>query len=446
MRARQLTREQASLPRQRSDKEMKRTISAMIPRAKNGNLQTLQYLAEGVRKIPEFVTLEVFEAFLENLQASKVPSIESLQTSFALKADGTFRDSRNQCAFQAIQGLINATPLIRSKREIGELLVARWPDVLSWMWYFYIACFERNLANKKLKQDMQRRITLMFAAGCSQNDYALALAHTPGTIRLATLVCMLDPAESFLDKSETCLGTFTLMNFLQSSFPASTVTTFLLNEMLEALGDGGKLFVDRYISHLIESFDTPEIMEIAVSAYLALFMILNQIPKHPLSVLLRAHDPIAILTAMLHRALNILSDAKSGRFGSKYTAKLPRVIAMFFHQVYGLLRTGEGRSKLALQALQDGIMTVLIECAPLAFAFDTIDRNKMVDLLKVLTCLTTRIPVARQASAELERIESRCSVRVRLNSSTPDVRKAWLTFCDAIYARRTIRVSSWIAF
>ncbi|KLO13743.1 hypothetical protein SCHPADRAFT_351060 [Schizopora paradoxa] len=83
-------------------------------------------------------------------------------------------------------------------------------------------------------------------------------------------------------------------------------------------------------------------------------------------------------------------------------------------------------------------MTALMECAHLAFAFEPIDRDKMVELLKALTLLTLHIPIARQASAELEKLERRCSVQARFHASTLDVRNAWVTFYDTILARRTI--------
>ncbi len=52
--------------------------------------------------------------------------------------------------------------------------------------------------------------------------------------------------------------------------------------------------------------------------------------------------------------------------------------------------------------------------------------------------LTTIVAVARQASAELERLENTLCVQARFNGATPDVRDAWKAFYEAILARREI--------
>ncbi len=91
-----------------------------------------------------------------------------------------------------------------------------------------------------------------------------------------------------------------------------------------------------------------------------------------------------------------------------------------------------------MQALQAGLMTALAECAPVAFTFKSSDRVRITTTLHHLTRLTTHLTVARQVSAELERLENTLSVEGRFSGSTPDVKEAWKTFYEAILARREI--------
>ncbi|KLO13735.1 hypothetical protein SCHPADRAFT_350829 [Schizopora paradoxa] len=321
--------------------------------------------------------------------------------------------------------------------EICEFLVARWPDVLDWLWYFYIACFEKNLVNKEFKKDMQWHLCMVYVVVCTRDKCTLAIANIPGTIRLATLICMLDTECTFLDIKDTIRGSFTLTYILQISHPLP-VDIFLLDEVLEAMGGNAELLVDTTIARLVDALDKPELVVKAVGTYVALFSVLGGCPDHPLSVALDARNPVVILTKVLLRLLDILSEASSGRFSPEYAPRLRHTMIVILMHLFTILAKGPGLVKKALQALQSGIMTFLIECAPVAFAFDPLDRDGMVDLLKKLTCLTTRIPIARQASAELERLERKCSVQARFNASTLNVRNAWVTFYDAILARRTI--------
>ncbi|KLO13733.1 hypothetical protein SCHPADRAFT_889832 [Schizopora paradoxa] len=442
MSTRQYARERAKWSKQRTDQELRHVMSTTVPRAKSGDLQAMKYLSEGAERFPEFVTLDVFGALLENLQASKVPPVETLPTSFVFKADGSFRNINVERALQAIRGLANtasSSHVIQSKPEICELLIDRWPDVLSWMWYFYIACFERDLADKKYRKHMHRNFCMMFAVGRAQKKCALGIADIPGTIRFATMICMLDPEGSFLTKDDVCTGTFTLMHLLHLSIPA-TINSFLLDEVVEALGGDSKLFIDTIVARLLDSFSTPEIIEKAVTTYLTIFVVLEQIPQHPLSAVSRTKNLIVIGTTMLLRAMDILSDANCGRSDPDYPSQIRRVAATFLSLISAILIKGENRIKQALQAFQAGIMTALLELAPLAYAFEPLDRDWIVSALRQLTRLTTQIPIARQASAELERLESRCSIQAQFNASTCtlNVRNAWVAFYDAIIARRKI--------
>ena len=86
------------------------------------------------------------------------------------------------------------------------------------MWYFYIACFERSVIDKRLKKDVFLLLCGVLAVGARhQKKCTLAIVEVPGTIRLGTLLCMLDTEGPFLSKSETCQGTFRLLNFLYDS-------------------------------------------------------------------------------------------------------------------------------------------------------------------------------------------------------------------------------------
>ncbi|KLO13744.1 hypothetical protein SCHPADRAFT_351178 [Schizopora paradoxa] len=431
----------ANRPKQYSDAQMRRIMSTMLPMAKRGHSESVKYLAQCMGDFSEFIIPEIFEALLESLQATKVPPIETLKMSFALKANRTFKDPKVQNAFQALRGLSNAggfSSVIESKPEIGELLEARWPDVLNWMWYFYIACFERDLVgDKSLKVDVYRHMCRIFSRVYHGQKLARAIAEIPGSIRLATLLCMLDAGGAFLTKFDMTRGTLALL-FILRVCRESTVITFLLDEVLKAVGGNAKLFVDTLLSRIEDAFPSPELAEQTVATHISLFVVLPDHPKHPLSVALRARNYMGFLTKVVHRLLDILSEISPEYPDTELAPGVRSLIAMIFFEIADDMFREPGRTKLVLQALQAGIMTVLIDCAPLAFAFDPLDRDKVVILLKQLTWLSTCIPIARQASAELERLESRCSVQVRFNASTLEIRDAWVTFYNAILARRTI--------
>ncbi|KLO07116.1 hypothetical protein SCHPADRAFT_945549 [Schizopora paradoxa] len=423
----------ASRPKQHTDQELRRIMSTKLPNAKKGDLRDIRYFVEGVREYSEFIVPEVFGAFLGHLEASKVPPIE---TSFSLGADDHFRDPVIERAFQSLLGLANSAPfqaLFERRAEIGELLVARWPDVLSWMWYFFIACFERNLADRSFKKNMLRVLCTTFAVGCHRDNCTKAIADVPGSIRLATLLCMLDTKSSFMSPDDTYLGAVTMTYFIQVKIEAS-----VLDEMLEAVGGNAEFFVDTMIARLQHALDTPKIIDKAVAIYATFLILLDIFPDHPLAISLQTKNPTIILTKALHPLLDTLIQASSGRFDPDAAPRLRHSITTILSYFHRIMLENPDRIKRAMQTLQAGIMAILIDFAPIAFTFQPIDRDTLVQVLGQLTWLTTHLPVARQASAELEKLESSCSVQTRFNASTLDVRNAWVTFYDAILARRTI--------
>ncbi|KLO07107.1 hypothetical protein SCHPADRAFT_945541 [Schizopora paradoxa] len=440
MSARRRLRELAKQPNLHTDQELRRIMSTTLPRARNGYLRDLRYFSEGVRGLPEFIVPEVFEALLEHLKASKVPPIETLPASFALGIDGSFKDSKVQRAFEALIGLGNAVPfqdLIQTRTEIGDLFAARWPDILSWMWYFFISCFDRDLVDRKFKMNMHRRLCLVFTVGCSRDKCTIEIGQVPGTMQLATRIYMNGVDGAHMSREDAWLGAFTISYFLNVK-----ISAFLLDEVLAAVGGDAKVFIDTLITRLDKILRPPEIFDRVATIYLTLFLVLDPVravPKHPICTALRARNPTIILTDALHRALEALPQASFGSsFNSYATEKGYDLISTILSHISNVLKEDTDRIKQALQTLQTGILTVLIDCAPVAFKFKALDRDAMVDVLRQLTWLTTHLPVARQASAELERLERTCSVQSRFNASTLDVRNAWVTFYDAILARRAI--------
>ncbi|KLO07111.1 hypothetical protein SCHPADRAFT_1001891 [Schizopora paradoxa] len=431
---RRQNRERAKRPSQHTDREMRRIMSKTLPMAKNGCLREMRYFSEGVVDFSEFIIPEVFEAFLEHLQAPRVPPVETTPSSL----DRSFKDIKVQRAKQALQGLGHAfrfLDLIYSKPEIGDLIVARWPDVLAWMWYFYISCFENNHGSRGFKVEMFRSLCLMFAVGCIRDQCTLAIAEVPGSVRLATFLCMFDPRGDLLNKEVAHLGAYTLVYFMQVE-----ITTSLLDEVLEALGGSTKLFIDTAIARLECALDDPESAAKTLTTHVPFILSLDspKVAKHPICAAFRARNPIGILTNVVCRVLDILPVASSGQFGPDCASGFRHIVSTVLAHISSTLRRDSTHTKQALQAIQAGIMSALMDCAPLAFTFQPFDRDSIVDVLKQLTWLTTHLPIARQASAELERLESTCSVQGRFNAATLDVRKAWVTLYDAILARRSI--------
>ncbi|KLO07113.1 hypothetical protein SCHPADRAFT_945546 [Schizopora paradoxa] len=427
-------RERARRHRRHTVQEMRRTRTIILPRAKNGSLEELFYFCEGVHEFPGFIITEIFEAFLEQLKASKIPPIETNSTT----SDSPFKDLKVQRAVQALRGLGNALPflcIIQSKHEIGDLIVSRWPDVLGWMWYLYVSCYENNFGNRNLKRGMHRWLCTAFGVGCNRDSCSLAIAEVPGSIRLATLLCMLDTQGLFLTKEDAFFGTFTLVNFLRVEINKS-----LLDDVLEALGGDAELFMDTAIARLEDALDTPETADNTVSTYANIFIMLDSIHviDHPIWIALRAKRPVVILTNIVRRMLGFLTEANSARFGPDFAGKSRQLIATHLERISIILQRDSDRTILASQALQAGIMTALIDCATLAFTFKPFDRDTIVDVLKQLTWHSTHLLIARLASMELEKLERTCSVQGRFDASTHDVRKAWVALYDAILARRTI--------
>ncbi len=186
----------------------------ILPKARNGGFEELRFLAERIHESEEYIIPEVFEAFLEHLQAFKVPPMETLPTSFG-RSTTRFKNPMSS-GFLSVQVLGRTaifTDAARSNPSIGELLTSRWPGLLAWLCYFYVACFEKNLVDDSHKDTMSQWINMAFLLPSNGDNFALAIAEVPGTIRLATLLCMLDNKGSYLNDMH--YGTHTLMAFLQ---------------------------------------------------------------------------------------------------------------------------------------------------------------------------------------------------------------------------------------
>ncbi|KLO07110.1 hypothetical protein SCHPADRAFT_664388 [Schizopora paradoxa] len=434
--SRQFIIEHANRPSQHSDREMRCIMSTRLPRAKTGHLKDLLYFSGGVREYSEFIVPEVFEAFLEHLKASKVPSVETLPTSFAKKENGSFKDQKITLAFESIRGLANSAvfkDLMEMRTELGELLVACWPDVLSWMWFFFIACFERNLVDNAFKNFMLRSLCMVFTVGCHRGKFTIAIADTPGSIRLATLISMLDIEGTYMSQEDAIVGTAPLLFFLDTKPDVS-----YLDEILAAVGGDAKLFISTMVTRFDRALNTPELLDRGPVAYTTLFMALDDIPQHPLCVALRARNPIVLLTNALHRLLEFPLQSNFGHSETESAMIIRQSIVTILSYVRNVLREHPARFKLALQALQAGIMTALIDCAQVAFTFEPIQRDSIVGVLTQLSWLSTQLPIARQASADLERLERTCSVQGRFTAATHDVKSAWLVLYDSILARRAI--------
>ncbi len=147
----------------------------------------------------------------------RCPSIESLPTSFKRKKD-QFKNLAVKRAFISVQGLARAgnfKDVVRSNSSIRDLLKFRWPGVLAWLCYFYVGCFEKNLVDVVFKDEMARWLNIAFILPTGGDDLIIAIGAVPGTIRLATLLCMLENKGSYAADNGFHIGTTTLMHFLQ---------------------------------------------------------------------------------------------------------------------------------------------------------------------------------------------------------------------------------------
>lgn len=404
----------------------------ILPKARKGGLRELQYFAEGIHGFKEFVIPEVFEAFVEHLDVSKVPRLETLPTSFARKAD-RFNNLIVERAFLSVRGLAEAAifkDVVWKDTSIGELLTSRWPGILAWLCYFYVACFEKNLVDASFKDGMSQCMNLAFVLPTNGDKFTLAIADVPGTIRLATLLCMLDNKGSYLEGYDLHIGTSTLMAFLQIK-----VDKRLLDEVVGTVGGNATLIVDTLVARLERAVNSPEMSCAAISTQLTMLQKFNLVPKHPLWVALRAKNHLVIVTNVLLRLSEI--PFSSGDFSPGSTTNVQHCMTTALFDINHILRS-TASTKPALQALQAGLMKALVECSSLAFSFTPTDRIAITSTLHHLFRLTTIVAVARQASAELERLENTLSVQARFNGATPDVRDAWKAFYEAILARREI--------
>ncbi len=118
---------------------------------------------------------------------------------------------------------------------------------------------------------------------------------------------------------------------------------------------------------------------------------------------------------------------------------VPCCISACIFSISSLIEKNTITPKSALQALEAGLLTALVNCAPLTFTFNFDNRNTIIHALRLFTRLSAHITIARQASAELERRNTEyLSVQGRINGSLPDVRDAWKVFYETILARREI--------
>ncbi len=221
----------------------------------------------------ELVTPLVFDALLEHLEASKVPSIESLPTSFKRKKD-QFKNLAVKRAFISVQGLARAgnfKDVVRSNSSIRDLLKFRWPGVLAWLCYFYVGCFEKNLVDVVFKDEMARWLNIAFILPTGGDDLIIAIGAVPGTIRLATLLCMLENKGSYAADNGFHIGTTTLMHFLQIKGDVH-----VLDEVVGALDGNATIIVEtavarlqKAVSSLDVSFDSFVVIQLSLLTALA---------------------------------------------------------------------------------------------------------------------------------------------------------------------------------
>ncbi len=127
-----------------------------------------------------------------------------------------------------------------------------------------------------------------------------------------------------------------------------------------------------------------------------------------------------------------------GDYSPESAINIQYCISTCISSIDSLIRKNTIAPRSALQALEAGLLKALATCAPLTFTYKSDDRNTIIHVLELLTRLSAHITIARQASAELERLENTPLVLGRINGSTPDVRDAWKLFYETILARRVI--------
>lgn len=373
---------------------------------------------------------DVFEALLDHLEASKVPSMETLPTSF-LRTANQFKNLVVERAYWSVRGLAMAAIFIdaaRSNSSIGELLISRWPGVLAWLCYFYFACFERNIVSNTFQDEMSWCLNAAFILPTNGDRLLHAITETPGTLRLATLLFMQENTGSYME--DVHHGTGTLLHFVQVK-----ANYRVFDDVVELSGATPKLIVDTLFARLKRVVDSPDIQLVGAYAQLAFLEMICAFPNHPLCVVLHSRNTTAIAVNALLRLQEI--PFASGKYSPESIGNVQYCMTRALSLVSRILRTESG-TKHASQALQAGWVTALLECAPVAFTFKSSDRIAYLENVHQLTQLTTHLTIARQTSAELEKIENTLSVQERLNGSTPDVQTAWQSFREAISARREI--------
>lgn len=394
----------------------------------------LRFFVERIRSFKEFAIPEVFDMFLTHLEASKVPSMESLPTTFARIGD-KFRNPIVERAFLCLQGLTQAAvhkEIIRSDTLIRGLVKSRWPGMLAWLGFFYVGCFDRNLGNASFREGMERLLNSSFVLPTSGDDLTIAVGAVPGTIRLATMLCLLDNSSSYVTKDGLHLGTTTLMYFLQIEG-----CKYSFDELVEASrGDPG-LIVDTAIKRLNRALKSLDVSLQNAMIQLSVIMTLRVVPKHhPLSLALFSRNPVGIATNVILRLLDI--PYTSAHYSPMAIMNVPYCVSMCFSDINAFMKKDVTSTKPVLQALEAGALAALAACTNLSSSFNIDDRRTLVHTLEHFTLLSSHIAVARQASAELERVESTLPLQERINTSTPDIRDAWKVLYQTIRARREI--------
>lgn len=385
----------------------------------------LKFLADRLRICKEFVIPEVIEAFLSQLEPASVPSNESLPASFA-RTTSQFRNQKVERAFISMQGLGNAFTFMNNVRfdeSTRSLLKYSWPGILAWLYYFYEGCFERNLTDESFRDNMESSLNEAFTFPAYDDDLAIVIRKTPGTIRLATLLYMLESRASYVN--DVHRGSTILFQLLK--IPG---LTHAFDEVVATLDGNATLIVKTALARIDRSIPT-------AMMHLSLLMSFEGLPQHhPLSRALRPKTRIEVPMKIIHSLMDFTPN--STLYLSESPLNAPHCIAACFSNLVELLPKGSNDTKPALQVLQAGVLSALATCASQTSFFSSDDRKPIIHLLETFTMFSVHIGVARQVSAELERLGNTLSIQGRINASVPDVRKAWTMLYETICARREI--------
>lgn len=394
--------------------------------------------------VKEYIVPEAFEAVLEHLNGSNVPSIDTLATSFGWTGN-RFRNPSVERAFVSIECLAQAAvfeDVVRLDASIRELLKCNWPGVVEWMRYFYIGAFDRKLVDAACMNRVSTCLNLAFTLPTTDgDDVARAAAEVPGTVCLATSLHLLENKDSYFADCGSHVGTVTLNRVLHTV----TGNRVALDEMVKALDGNASLIVDTAVARLKRTFNsikvsafestTVQVSLESAKEQLSLLLMLKRAPKHhPLRLALQRNNLIAIVMNIILRLLDIALNPRGYRHDSTLdvrlhiSACLGRFNLLFLVDTVGM--------KPTLQALEAGMLTALAGCSLIVSSLD--DRREIVRALHHFTQFTSHVAVARQASAALQSLENTVSVPVRIKGYAPDVGDAWKTFLETVLARRVI--------